>query len=243
MIFVFLLIVAIVILNIIFKGTFVPGLILCMKDKVQALFHRKEPKPFDLYGVYLYCGRVGCGKTISMVARATQVKHLYPNVKIYSNFECDISDGVITSWEQLEDLHNFDKNGNEQGILFLFDEIHLTFSSQAWQTAPDNLLSYISLQRKNKKCIFCSSQVWTRVNKVIREQADYIIECKPFLGRRVIRNKYYLQEDYLVNGDQKSSGMRKRFVSKKAFVLCSDKLRSLYNTDEIIKGLDSAKRA
>lgn len=237
MLYVVFLIIVFFVLNIYFKGTFLPGFILCFKDKIKSFFHKKEPKQFDLYGVHLYCGRVGCGKTISMVARAAQVKHLYPNIKIYSNFNCSISDGIISSWQELEDLHNYDKHGNEQGILFLFDEIHLTFSSQGWQTAPDNLLSYISLQRKNKKCIFCSSQVWTRVNKVIREQADYVIKCKPFLGRRVVRNMYYLQEDYLVNGDQKSSGLRKRHVSKRAFVLCNDRLRNMYDTNEIIKGL------
>ena len=28
------------------------------------------------------------------------------------------------------------KNGVNQGILFLFDEIHLTFDSQGWRNAP-----------------------------------------------------------------------------------------------------------
>lgn len=235
-----LLILVLIILQIYFGGCFLHGFFLFIKDEIKNFYHRKikkEVKPYDYYGVYLFCGRVGCGKTISMVEKAQRIKQQYPNVKIYSNFHTDISDDIITSWEQLEDLHNYDSDGNEQGILFLFDEIHLTFSSQAWQTAPENLLSYISLQRKNKKCIFCSSQVWTRVNKIIREQADYVIECKPFFGRRIVRNKYYLQEDYAVNGDQKDSGIRKRQVMKKYNFVATDKLRSFYDTNEIIRGL------
>ena len=240
-----IIILSLVIINAFFGGCFFHGFFLFLKDTVKQFYHRKikkEIKPFDYYGVYLFCGRVGCGKTISMVEKAKRIKEKYPNVKIYSNFKTEISDGLITSWEQLELLNNCDKNGEEQGILFLFDEIHLTFSSQGWQAAPDDLLSYISLQRKNKKCIFCSSQVWTRVNKVIREQADYVIECKSFFKSRIVRNKYYLSEDYAVNGEQKDSGMRKRQVMKKYCFVSTDKLRGLYDTYEKISGLKNSKK-
>ena len=91
--------------------------------------------------------------------------------------------------------------------LFLFDEIHLTFDSQGWRNAPDNLLEYISLQRHLHKCIFGASQVWTRVNKVIKEQTDYVIECKSYFNARLIVNKCYTNENYQINGTQKDSGV------------------------------------
>lgn len=246
MIFCILVIIIAVIFQMYFRGCFIQGFILFVKDKCKDFYRyriKKEVKPYDYYGVYLFCGRVGCGKTISMIEKARRIKQRYPKVKIYSNFNTDISDGLITSWEQLELLENIDENGEEQGILFLFDEIHLTFSSQGWQTAPEDLLSYVSLQRKNKKCIFCSAQVWTRVNKVIREQADFVIECKSFFKSRIVRNKYYLQEDYAVNGEQKDSGMRKRQVMSNYCFVATDKLRRLYNTNEIIRGLKTRKGA
>lgn len=239
-----LILIAIVILQFYFQGCFIQGFVLFIKDKINDFYRyriKKEVKPYDYYGVYLFCGRVGCGKTISMVEKAKRIKKRYPEVKIYSNFKSEVSDGIIDSWEQLELLTNQNENGEEQGILFLFDEIHLTFSSQGWQTAPEDLLSYVSLQRKNKKCIFCSAQVWTRVNKVIREQADFVIECKSFFKSRIVRNKYYLQEDYAVNGEQKDSGMRKRDVRKKYCFVATDNLRRLYNTNEIIRGLKTRK--
>lgn len=244
MAWILIIILVIIMLNIYFGGCFIKGYLLFLKDTVKQFYHRKikkEIKPFDYYDVYLFCGRVGCGKTISMIEKANRIKQRYPKVKIYSNFDCDISDGKIEYWEQLRDLTNRDEMGNEQGILFLFDEIHLTFASEAWQAAPADLLSYISLQRKNKKCIFASSQVWTRVNKVIREQADYVIECKSFFKSRIVRNKYYLQEDYAVNGEQKDSGMRKRDVRLKYCFVATDKLRSLYDTNEIVRGLKQRK--
>lgn len=244
MLILILIILILIILQIYFGGCFLQGFVLFIKDTIKHFYHfkiKKEIKPFDYYGVYLFCGRVGSGKTISMIEKAKRIKQLYPKVKIYSNFDCDISDGKIEYWEQVRDLTNRDEMGNEQGILFLFDEMHLTFSSESWQSAPADLLSYISLQRKNKKCIFASSQVWTRVNKVIREQSDFVIECKSFFKSRIVRNKYYLQEDYAVNGEQKDSGLRKRDVKRKYCFVATDKLRSIYDTNEIVRGLKQRK--
>ncbi len=222
-----------------FGTAFFACLPLYIKDIYKSLRSRKSGASpvFDIYGVHIFCGRVGCGKTISMVRRAQQLKRQYPNVKIYANFNTDVADGFITCWQDIVNLENIDDNGVNQGILFLFDEIHLTFSSQSWKTAPDNLLEYISLQRHMHKCIFGASQVWSRVNKVIKEQTDYVIECSSYFKHRLILNKTYSNEDYQINGAQKDAGVRKRpTLSKESFV-ATDKLRGLYNTDEIVKGL------
>ena len=54
------------------------------------------------------------------------------------------------------------------GVLYGFDEIHLTFESTKWEDAPSNLLDYISQQRKLHKLILASSQVFTRIDKKLR---------------------------------------------------------------------------
>lgn len=199
---------------------------------------RKGSDPiFDMYGVHIFSGRVGCGKTISMVRRAKNIKRRFPKLKIYANFTTDIADGYINCWEDIVNIENIDDDGVNQGVLFLFDEIHLTFDSQGWQNAPDNLLEYISLQRHFHKCIFGASQVWSRVNKIIKEQTDYVIECKSYFGARLVRNCCYTNEDYQINGTQKDSGQRKRPKVYFESFYASDNLRSLYDTDEVIKGL------
>lgn len=207
-------------------------------DLVEKIFKKNKDRVFDMYGVYLFCGRVGTGKTISMVRRAERIKKRYPRVKILANFHCDIADDVITDWQQIYDTENIDeKTGINHGVLFLFDEIHLTFDSQSWKDAPANLLEYISLQRHFHKCIFGSAQVWTRVNKVIREQSDWVIECHSYFGTRLIRNITFSQEEYNINGDLKGSGTRKRKHKSNLCFYASDELRSLYDTDEVIGGL------
>lgn len=236
---IYLVILALLIMIMIFGFSFFPAFFLSLKDSfVKAATRRHGEIPvFDLYGVHIFSGRVGCGKTISMVRRARAIKQKYPNVKIFANFSTSVADGFITCWEDILKAENIDKNGINQGILFLFDEIHLTFDSQGWRNAPDNLLEYISLQRHLHKCIFGASQVWSRVNKIIKEQTDYVIECKSYFNSRLIVNRCYTNEDYQINGTQKDSGQRKRPVVYKDTFTATDKLRGLYNTDEIIKGL------
>ena len=204
-------------------------------DIVYQIVTPKTDRMFDLYGVYLFCGRVGTGKTISMVRRAELIKKRYPHVKIMANFHTDIADGFITCWEDVLYSENIDeKTGVNNGILFLFDEIHLTFDSQSWKDAPVNLLEYVSLQRHYHKCIFGSSQVWSRVNKVLREQTDWVVECKTYFGKRLVRNTTFSQEEYNVNGELKDSGFRHRHHKSNFCYYASDRLRSLYNTDEIV---------
>lgn len=206
-------------------------------DLLEKIIKKNKDRVFDMYGVYLFCGRVGTGKTISMVRRARIIKRRFPHVKILANFHCDIADDIITDWQQIYDTENIDDNGVNQGVLFLFDEIHLTFDSQSWKDAPANLLEYISLQRHFHKCIFGSAQVWTRVNKVIREQSDWVVECKSYFGTRLIRNIQFSQEEYNINGDLKGSGFRKRHWKSNKCFYASDELRGLYDTDEVIGGL------
>lgn len=217
-----------------------PALSLCFFDSLKAFFtrliHRKK-RVYNGYGVHIFCGRVGSGKTISMIRIAQNIKRKYPNVKIYSNFNCAVSDGLVTSWRDIVDIENIDNDGVNQGVLFLFDELHLTLSSQGWRDAPDNLLEYISLQRHLHKCIYGTTQVWSRVNKIIREQTDTVTECKCWLGKRLVTNRTYTQEDYQINGDKKDSGTRHRPVLYRESFVAYDSLRNLYDTDEIIGSL------
>lgn len=218
----------------------IPSLWLWLCDSVKLRikrFKRRDPPIFDRYGVHIFCGRVGCGKTISMIRKAEQLKRKFPKLKIYSNFQCSLSDGLITSWSDIINLKNYDDNGINQGILFLFDELHLTLASTSWRDAPDNLLEYISLQRHLGKCIFGTTQVWSRVNKIIREQTDTVTECRCWLGKRYVTNRCYTQEDYQINGDKRDSGMRKRPTLYKDKFVATDHLRSMYDTNEIIGSL------
>ena len=83
------------------------------------------------------------------------------------------------------------------GVIFGFDEIHMTLGSDKWKDRPEDLLYYISQQRKMHKQIVASSQVFTRIDKTLREQTNFFIECSSYLLGRLVVNKYYIFEFYV----------------------------------------------
>ena len=127
------------------------------------------------------------------------------------------------------------------GVLYGFDEIHLTFESTRWEDAPDNLLDYISQQRKLHKQIVSSSQVFTRIDKKLREQTNYVVECKSYLMGRLITNKYYITQEYIANGEKMDKGQRKRKPKKRDCFIAYDFIRKKYNTEQIMKDLNVGK--
>lgn len=127
------------------------------------------------------------------------------------------------------------------GVLYGFDEIHLTFESTKWEDAPSNLLDYISQQRKLHKLILASSQVFTRIDKKLREQTNFIVECKSLLLGRLIINKFYNTPEYIANGDKMDKGSRKRKTKKREVFVAYDDIREKYNTEQIMKDLNIAK--
>ena len=127
------------------------------------------------------------------------------------------------------------------GIIFGFDEIHLTFESTKWKDAPENLLDYISQQRKYHKQIVSSSQVFTRIDKKLREQTNFVIECKALFGGRLVINSYYKTVEYIANGDKMDKGQRKRRVKKREVYIAYDNIRNKYNTEQIMKEISTGK--
>ena len=136
--------------------------------------------------------------------------------------------------------HILYKKRINDGIIFGFDEIHLTFESSKWQDAPSNLLDYISQQRKLHKQILGSSQVFTRIDKKLREQTNYVIECK-CLGGRLLINSYYKTVEYIANGEKMDKGQHRRKVHRRYSYVVYDNIRKLYNTEQIMKELNKSR--
>lgn len=127
------------------------------------------------------------------------------------------------------------------GVLFGFDEIHMTLASDNWKSRPDDLLYYISQQRKMHKQIVASSQVFTRIDKTLREQTNFVIECKSYLLGRLCSNKYYRTEEYIANDEKKDKGSKKRRIAKYNIFIAKDFIRNSYDTEEIMKDLKVGK--
>ena len=181
--------------------------------------------PFAPFGLKMFCGRQGSGKTVGMVWYLDQIRRKYPNCHIYTNFDYAYQTKPL---ESLLDLLNL-RNG-EDGVVFALDEIQNEFSSAVSKDFPESLLSEITQQRKQKVCILASSQVFTRVAKPLREQCYEVIECRTFFGRWT-RLKSYDGDDYCSIIDcynpEKKFKMPKKWVQS---FIQTDELRASYDT-------------
>lgn len=88
------------------------------------------------------------------------------------------------------DNEDFSKYKNGQfGIIFLIDEIQLYLNSLKSKNINMDVITEISQQRKQRSHIVCTSQVFGRMAKPLREQFSNIVLCKALLFRLLQFNR------------------------------------------------------
>lgn len=92
------------------------------------------------------------------------------------------------------DNDDFKKYNNEDyGVIYLVDEIQLYLNSLESKNVNMETMTQISQQRKQRKHIVATSQVYGRMAKPLREQFSNVVVCKNYLG--------FLQKNSLVDRD------------------------------------------
>lgn len=177
-----------------------------------------NPNHFQEFGVHLVAGEQGSGKTIFVTWFLMEMKKMYPNLKIRTNYNFAHEDAPIEKWEDLV-LHN---NG-EDGQIDVLDEIQNWFSSLASKDFPVEMLNETTQQRKQRKMILGTSQVFSRTAKPIREQARYVYEPFTLFGVLTIVRKYRPQLD-------ESASIKKMRLVKIYFIPQTPELRNSYDT-------------
>lgn len=197
------------------------------KEKKLAKLGIKEFKPF---GLTMFTGPQGSGKTIGMVEYCLDLKKQYPKCKLYSNFKIEGMDGELTSLNDLLKIRN-----DEDGVIFCIDEIQNEWSTNSSRNFPESLLSMITMERKQHIHIAASSQVFTRVAKPLREQCFVVCDCRTFFNRWT-RIRAYPADEYnsIIDSNSLDRKRKLRKVWKKSFIQ-TDELREKYDTYEVVK--------
>jgi DNA replication protein DnaC len=186
-------------------------------------------KEFDGYGVYMFVGLPGSGKTISVVEYLNRLKEKYGDgVNIYTNFRYSKETAPVKSWR---DLINY-----EGPAVFVLDEVQLTFNSRSWKDFPPDMVTLLTQNRKMRKQIITTSQSFERVDKVFRELVNYVIECR-CVGGRWIFQKWFEKEDYVLGGA--NDNIRHRRRAKRYNFIASD---DIYNSYDTLLRLDDLKK-
>lgn len=223
-----------IVLRIIKKGIFMKILNFTYWKYVDYKRIREKKKQgiidFKPFGLWMFCGRQGSGKTVGIVYHLEEMRKKYPKAIIVTNFDYKYADFNLKS---LNDLLTI-KNG-EDGVIFAIDELQNEFSSAVSKNFPETVLSLVTQQRKQRICILASSQVYMRVAKPLREQCFYVVDCRTFF-QRWTRMKCFDAQDYntiVDKSDVVEAKMKLRKIWKKSFIQ-TDFLRNLYDTYAVV---------
>lgn len=102
-----------------------------------------------------------------------------------------LTENRVFPFENNEDLKLY-SNG-ERGVIFLIDEIQLYMNSLGSKNINMEVMTQISQQRKQRKHIVCTSQVFGRMAKPLREQFSNVILCKCYF--RSLQNNSLIDRD------------------------------------------------
>lgn len=188
------------------------------------------PRKVHLYGIWLYCGLYGQGKTMALTEYLSRMREKYGD-KIYisTNYGFKGEDFPLNSWRDL--LTTYDKP-----IIFGYDEIQNEFNSRDYKNFPYELVKLLTQNRKgNGKQIVGTAQRFGRVDKTIRELCTHVVECRKAWFGRVTKTKKYDVEDYeqMLN---EIDVMKKRKVPciRYSFIQTDD-LRNAYDSFQMLE--------
>lgn len=132
-------------------------------------------------GSRVYKGFQGSGKTLSMVKYAFDLNRAYPDCHIYSNI---IISG-LNNYQYIDHdsvlISALESTFGEDGVLILLDEAHLYFNKKTGISL--DVLTAISQQRKDRKRLVFSTQIWEELDISLRKQVKEIVNCRCLFGK------------------------------------------------------------
>lgn len=186
----------------------------------------RDPEFFRFQGLHVFCGEQGSGKTIALVEMMMRMQKEYPKAKCITNLGYAYENRPLTDWRQLLTYNN-----GKKGVIVGIDEMQNWFASGK-NTLPAEMLEVVTQNRKNRRIIVATSQVFTRMAKGLREQCTLIYEPITILGAVTwvrIRKPMLDSEGNVVKKVSRGS----------YFFVHSQELRDAYDTYKVIHSLAS----
>lgn len=172
----------------------------------------------------VFCGSQGSGKTLSAVQYVKKLCEEYPRAVLVTNVKIDglPAHTAVVEYDGIESLVKH-SNGYA-GVIYFIDEIHLEFNSLESKNIPIEVMVEVSQQRKQRKHIVGTSQVYMRMAKPLREQIHNVVLCKNFFK--------VIQFNRLIDGENtyEENGKLHIETMKRVFWFHSPKLYGCYDT-------------
>lgn len=192
---------------------------------------KASPERMPCDGIICFCGEQGSGKTLSAVSYAYNLCRAYPKTKVCTNLllTWDLDNEVIpyAGPEQMLALDNGD-----YGIVFLLDEMHIEFNSLESKGMDVHIFELVSQQRKSRKHIVGTSQVFGRLAKPFREQFKMAVCCDNWFG--LVFRQQIFKATNVADGEDITTKLVPRAV--RFFIPCPADF-GRYDTRQIIRRL------
>lgn len=147
-------------------------------------------------GIHIFCGPQGSGKSLSMIHYGKEIIQDHPKAIVVTNI--DLQFPVENTVIKYTGFQDFKIENGIYGVIYLLDEIHLILNSLESKGVPLSVIVELSQQRKQRKLIMGTSQVYSRMAKPLREQVKSCIICKNYFG--------CFQFNYLINAFETEEG-------------------------------------
>lgn len=158
-------------------------------------FRKEHPLYFSPEGITVFCGSQGSGKTLSAVQLVQKICIDYPDAIFVTNTKISNISNKTILCESAEKMVQMlvDVSNGEKGVIYFIDEIQTLLNSLQSKDIPLELIVELSQQRRQRKLIIGTSQVYSRMAKPLREQVKNVIVCKKFFG--------FIQFNKLIDGE------------------------------------------
>lgn len=150
--------------------------------RYKGAFRKEHPEYFDPEGLLVFCGPQGSGKTLSAVQYCRKVLAEYPACIFVTNVQITglPSSTQVIEYDGIDTLS--DVQNGYAGVLYLIDELHLEFNSLESKNISIEEMTEFAQQRKQRKHIVGTSQVFMRLAKPLREQIKRVVLCQNYFG-------------------------------------------------------------
>lgn len=200
-----------------------------VKDSIE---YWKNGKYQRLFGVSMYVGDVGQGKTLSMTYDVLKLKEKDPRIKVYTNFFMEGEDGRIEHWKDMMDVPSYS--------IICLDEVSNTFNQRNWSNFPSEMIQLLTQNRKfgNDENgtrppgikLLMTTQDYDNTDVFIRRLCNTVIQCSSYFKGRLIFNRSYKRKEYEKTDEKRRNSGRHSFVA-------TDGLRNSYNTYRLLSSM------
>lgn len=145
----------------------------------------RPPKHQFPTGTRAYKGHQGNGKSLSMVYDTLKIFWEWEKCQLWSNIKIKLNEKDKLRYHYYNDmiglLEGLNYQNGEDGVIVLIDEAHLFFGKKDGISL--DVLTAISQQRKDRRKIILSSQIWEDLDVSLRKQVPEIVSCRCLFGK------------------------------------------------------------